>query len=65
MAARGIGPPYRRDRLSQAPRDASLTGQGTSLFHLQEKTLMAWTTPKIAEVACGMEINMYASAKKK
>jgi len=26
---------------------------------------MAWTAPKISEVACGMEINMYASAKKK
>jgi coenzyme PQQ precursor peptide PqqA len=26
---------------------------------------MAWNTPKISEVACGMEINMYASAKKK
>jgi len=26
---------------------------------------MAWTTPKISEVACGMEINMYVSAKKK
>jgi len=26
---------------------------------------MAWTTPKISEVTCGMEINMYVSAKKK
>ena len=23
---------------------------------------MAWNTPKVAEVACGMEINMYAKA---
>ncbi|MBC7736582.1 MAG: pyrroloquinoline quinone precursor peptide PqqA [Paracoccaceae bacterium] len=26
---------------------------------------MAWKTPKIAEVAVGMEINMYACAKQK
>jgi len=26
---------------------------------------MAWTTPKISEIACGMEINMYVSATKK
>jgi len=26
---------------------------------------MAWTAPKIVEVACGMEINMYASAARK
>jgi len=26
---------------------------------------MAWTTPKIAEVPVGMEINMYACAKQK
>jgi coenzyme PQQ precursor peptide PqqA len=30
-----------------------------------EESTMAWNTPKIAEVACGMEVNMYASAKKK
>lgn len=23
---------------------------------------MAWTAPKIEEIACGMEINMYAPA---
>jgi len=26
---------------------------------------MAWTTPKIAELAVGMEINMYVCAKRK
>jgi coenzyme PQQ precursor peptide PqqA len=26
---------------------------------------MAWTTPKIVEVAVGMEINMYACAARK
>ncbi|MDG1169635.1 MAG: pyrroloquinoline quinone precursor peptide PqqA [Sulfitobacter sp.] len=26
---------------------------------------MAWTAPKIKEVACGMEINMYASGEDK
>lgn len=31
----------------------------------QEETIMAWKTPKIAEVAVGMEINMYACAKQK
>ncbi|WP_207486058.1 pyrroloquinoline quinone precursor peptide PqqA [Arenibaculum pallidiluteum] len=24
---------------------------------------MKWKTPKVAEIACGMEINCYASAK--
>ena len=24
---------------------------------------MAWTAPKIKEVACGMEINMYSAAE--
>ena len=32
---------------------------------IQEETIMAWKTPKIAEVAVGMEINMYACAKQK
>lgn len=31
----------------------------------QKETIMAWKTPKIAEVAVGMEINMYACAKQK
>ncbi|RXT51493.1 MULTISPECIES: pyrroloquinoline quinone precursor peptide PqqA [unclassified Bradyrhizobium] len=26
---------------------------------------MAWKTPKIIEVPCGMEINMYVSATRK
>jgi coenzyme PQQ precursor peptide PqqA len=26
---------------------------------------MAWKTPKIVEVPCGMEINMYVSATRK
>jgi len=26
---------------------------------------MAWTAPKAKEVACGMEINMYASGEDK
>jgi len=26
---------------------------------------MAWKAPKIVEVSCGMEINMYASAARK
>jgi len=26
---------------------------------------MAWKSPKIVEVPCGMEINMYASAARK
>jgi len=26
---------------------------------------MAWKAPKIVEVACGMEINMYVSATRK
>ena len=32
---------------------------------IQKETIMAWKTPKIAEVAVGMEINMYACAKQK
>jgi coenzyme PQQ precursor peptide PqqA len=28
----------------------------------EEEELMAWTKPAIKEIACGMEINMYAPA---
>jgi coenzyme PQQ precursor peptide PqqA len=34
-------------------------------YILLEEIIMAWKTPKIAEVAVGMEINMYACAKQK
>jgi len=28
-----------------------------------KETAMAWTTPKLEEVTCGMEINMYFPAE--
>ena len=28
-----------------------------------EETIMAWTKPTLKEIACGMEINMYAPAE--
>jgi coenzyme PQQ precursor peptide PqqA len=31
----------------------------------KRETIMAWKTPKIVEVAVGMEINMYACAARK
>jgi coenzyme PQQ precursor peptide PqqA len=31
----------------------------------QWRAKMAWKTPKIVEVPCGMEINMYVSATRK
>jgi len=37
----------------------------THLIYPSEETDMAWTTPKVAEVPVGMEINMYACAKLK
>lgn len=30
-----------------------------------ENLIMAWKAPKIVEVPCGMEINMYVSATRK
>jgi coenzyme PQQ precursor peptide PqqA len=33
-------------------------------FHKRRAT-MAWKAPKIVEVPCGMEINMYVSATRK
>lgn len=30
---------------------------------MEEKTSMAWTKPTLKEIACGMEINMYAPAE--
>jgi coenzyme PQQ precursor peptide PqqA len=32
---------------------------------LEGELKMAWKAPKIVEVPCGMEINMYASAARK
>lgn len=29
----------------------------------QEEKTMAWTTPKLKEVNCGMEINMYSPSE--
>jgi coenzyme PQQ precursor peptide PqqA len=31
----------------------------------QRRAKMAWKAPKIVEVPCGMEINMYVSATRK
>lgn len=30
---------------------------------MEEENHMAWTKPKLKEIACGMEINMYAPAE--
>ena len=38
--------------------------QGGSQYPCKE-SLMAWKAPKIVEVPCGMEINMYVSATRK
>jgi coenzyme PQQ precursor peptide PqqA len=51
--------------LSLPPADESFVTAGNRACVPWEDTDMAWTTPKISEVACGMEINMYVSAKKK
>jgi coenzyme PQQ precursor peptide PqqA len=37
----------------------------TGVVKFLKETIMAWNTPKIAEVQVGMEINMYACAKQK
>jgi coenzyme PQQ precursor peptide PqqA len=39
--------------------------QGASSPPLQRRVQMAWKAPKIVEVPCGMEINMYVSATRK
>jgi coenzyme PQQ precursor peptide PqqA len=45
------------------PLHSVTSAQGVGLF--LEETIMAWNTPKVAEVQVGMEINMYACAKQK
>ena len=40
-------------------------GMTPALGAVLEEELTMWKTPKIAEVAVGMEINMYACAKQK
>src|SRR5262249_20754782 len=39
--------------------------EGGSTSPLQWRAKMAWKAPKIVEVPCGMEINMYVSATRK
>jgi coenzyme PQQ precursor peptide PqqA len=39
--------------------------RGRNSSPLQRRAKMAWKTPKIVEVPCGMEINMYVSATRK
>ena len=38
---------------------------GRSSSHSEKESQMAWKAPKIVEVPCGMEINMYACAVRK
>jgi coenzyme PQQ precursor peptide PqqA len=42
-----------------------LIREGGSTSPLQRRAKMAWKAPKIVEVPCGMEINMYVSATRK
>jgi coenzyme PQQ precursor peptide PqqA len=42
-----------------------LKDEGGSTSPLQRRAKMAWKAPKIVEVPCGMEINMYVSATRK
>jgi coenzyme PQQ precursor peptide PqqA len=39
--------------------------RANNFVQLTWETRMAWKTPKIVEVPCGMEINMYACAARK
>ena len=38
-------------------------GHGATSPNPQEECIMAWKTPKIVEIAVGMEINAYACAE--
>ena len=40
-------------------------GEGAEFRPFARRAKMAWKAPKIVEVPCGMEINMYVSATRK
>ncbi len=40
-------------------------GRGRKFVPFARRAKMAWKAPKIVEVPCGMEINMYVSATRK
>jgi coenzyme PQQ precursor peptide PqqA len=44
---------------------SNLTPGGHVRNHEKWRAEMAWKAPKIVEVPCGMEINMYVSATRK
>jgi coenzyme PQQ precursor peptide PqqA len=45
----------------RAPRLRLMTA-GVGFRRLEKETLMSWTTPRVIEIAVGMEINCYACA---
>jgi coenzyme PQQ precursor peptide PqqA len=62
---RNLLPRSRKNLLANFSTRSNLAlGADTSGFTKRRAT-MAWKAPKIVEVPCGMEINMYVSATRK
>lgn len=59
-----MAPPVIYDlwRVDWRPQRPSIHGTATC-GDLEEEIYMAWTKPALKEIACGMEINMYAPAE--
>jgi len=57
--------PIRRSRLTGPGRTVFLSDWAICCPHNPEDSTMAWTAPKIVEVALGGEINCYACARVK
>jgi coenzyme PQQ precursor peptide PqqA len=55
----------RKNSLANFSSGYKTDGEGESRSPLQRSAKMAWKAPKIVEVPCGMEINMYVSATRK
>jgi coenzyme PQQ precursor peptide PqqA len=49
--------------LATPPTVACSFGRFVKLRRFQEETTMKWTTPRIVEIAVGLEINAYACAE--
>jgi coenzyme PQQ precursor peptide PqqA len=65
-AAKGAEVSRRKNSLANFSSGGSLAPEGVKFVPFARRgNQMAWKAPKIVEVPCGMEINMYVSATRK
>jgi len=65
VAAKHAEVSRRKNSLANFSSRGSLTSEGVKFVPFARRAKMAWKAPKIVEVPCGMEINMYVSATRK